>query len=97
MTTIQELPSPAKSRRFCGMAQTFGADQARAARALLRWTIRKAAAEIGISTRTLSRLETGQSRPAKGTLLLVKQTYERHGVDFGVGNGGVRLKESPEN
>jgi len=70
----------------------FGADQARAARALLRWNIRKAAAEIGVSTHTLSRFEAGKSRPAKGTLLLIKLTYERHGVEFDVGNGGVRLK-----
>ena len=86
------LPVPIKSRRFRGMAEMMRADQARAARALLRWTVRKAAGEIGISTRTLSRFETGQSQPGRGTLLLIRQTYEQHGVEFDVGNGGVRLK-----
>jgi hypothetical protein len=33
----------------------------------------------------------------QGTLLLIKLTYERHGVEFDIGNGGVRLKASPEN
>jgi len=74
------------------MTREFGAEQARAARALLRWTVRKAAGEIGISTRTLSRFETGQSRPGKGTLLLIRLTYERHGIEFDGGNGGIRLK-----
>jgi transcriptional regulator with XRE-family HTH domain len=62
--------------------------QCRAARALLKWTQDDLAAKSGSSAVTIRNFENDRSAPQKGTLLLIKQTFENSGVEFIPGNGG---------
>lgn len=67
-------------------------DQCRAARALLSWTIDQLASEAGVSRYTIIKFETGQSKPHRATLQVLRATLEANGVEF-IENGrgpGVR-------
>ena len=59
---------------------------------MLHWRLREAAKRIGVAQRTLSRFETGQSQPVRGTVALIKAAYEAAGVEFiDDAKPGVRL------
>lgn len=70
--------------------------QIRAARALLRWSASEAAKEVGISRRTIERLEQADDVPPSRsrTLSEVERLFEAAGIEF-VGSPeegpGVRL------
>ena len=72
-------------------------EQIRAARAMLRWPIRKLAAESGVSVPTIQRMETVDGIPGglSRNLDMIQRTLEDAGIVFidDDGNGvGVRLK-----
>jgi transcriptional regulator with XRE-family HTH domain len=67
-------------------------EQAKAARKLLGWSMRKLAREARISKSTLVRLEAKQVRPFERTLSKLQRTFEKEGVDFPDGEQ-VRLME----
>jgi transcriptional regulator with XRE-family HTH domain len=72
------------------------AAQCRAARGLLDWSQQDLAdhAELGIVT--VRQIESGLTEPRRATLTVLKQAFERAGVEFIDENGGgrgVRLRK----
>jgi hypothetical protein len=70
------------------------AEQLRAARAMLEWSMEELSTRSGVSARTIARCETGEGVPLVSvrTLRRLVQAYEREGIEF-VQNGlGVRLR-----
>ena len=68
----------------------------RAARALLRWSIRDLATAADMSTQTVSRLENGE--PFRdSTAERLRSTFAAHGVEFtnGIGTGARLRHDAP--
>lgn len=66
--------------------------QCRMARAAVNWTVRKLAAEAKIGVTTVVRFETEKAAPNVSTLTLIRQAFERAGVEFTNGDApGVRM------
>lgn len=74
--------------------------QARAARALLDWTLAQLAVECGVTLRSLHRFERGYTGPHRRTLVAIRRALEAGGVQFidpdGAGGPGVRLARPPD-
>lgn len=69
---------------------TLTAEQIRAARALLNWSQDDLAQAVGVSTRTIERLEAGRaSRPIN--FRGVRSAFVDAGVEF-FDDGGLRLR-----
>jgi transcriptional regulator with XRE-family HTH domain len=66
--------------------------QSRAARGLLQLTQNDLARETGISATTIRNFENGKTAPQPATLTVLRQTFERHGVELNADGRGVRLK-----
>jgi len=69
--------------------------QCRAARGLLDWSQQDLARQAGVGIVTVRQLEAGVNEPRRSTLEVVRQAFERAGVEFIDQNGGgagVRLK-----
>ena len=67
--------------------------QCRAARGLLRWTQDELARRSGISGTTIRAFETEQTNPNPATLIVLRQTFEKAGVEFtNDDQPGVRMK-----
>ena len=65
----------------------------RASRAGLDWSHRKAAKEMGLSTVTLSQLETGvQRHPKRETSKAILGAFERHGVTIWSDGGAFWIR-----
>ena len=70
--------------------------QCRAARGLLDWSQQDLASEAGVGIVTVRQLEAGENEPRRATLVVVKQAFEKAGIDFIDENGGgpgVRLRK----
>lgn len=67
------------------------AEQARMARAALRWGIRDTAKKAKLSTKTVHQVEKGANALAS-TLTELQTVYEKAGIVFGA-DGSVRLGE----
>ncbi len=67
--------------------------QARAARALLRWTVADAAKRADVSPNTVTRVEAEKSVNT-ATLSVMRSAYEAGGAEF-TADGGVRLRSVP--
>jgi transcriptional regulator with XRE-family HTH domain len=75
--------------------QVLGAEQARAARAILRWKVAEAAVKAGVSPNTIVRMESGAGMNS-ATVKAIQAAYEVAGIEFIPENGGgagARLKE----
>ena len=71
------------------------ADQLRAGRALLKWTVRDMAEKAGVTPNTVSRIENGGDAKAS-TLTEMRAALETAGIEFIAENGGgagVRFRE----
>ena len=67
--------------------------QCRAARGLLDWKQQDLARHSEISVNTIRMFERGKTKPYKGTLVVLRQTFEAHGVEFIIRDGeGVGLQ-----
>ena len=69
-------------------------DQIRAARALVRWSVRELAEKADLSLPTIQRLEAAEGIPSTSvkTLMSIKAALEKAGVEFTDGDTpGVRL------
>jgi transcriptional regulator with XRE-family HTH domain len=69
--------------------------QCRAARGLLDWSQQDLASQAGVGIVTVRQLEAGVNEPRRSTLEVVRQAFERAGVEFIDENGGgsgVRLR-----
>ena len=69
-------------------AQRITPRQCRAARGLLRWTVRKLAEESGVTFRTIVDFENEKRLPINATLQALQAAFERGGVEFIWANGG---------
>ena len=70
--------------------------QCRAARGLLDWSQQDLASGAGVGIVTVRQIEAGTTEPRRATLSVVRQTFERAGVEFIDENGGgpgVRLRK----
>jgi len=70
--------------------------QCRAARGLLDWSQLDLAREAGIGIVTVRQVEAGAGTPRRATLVVLKQAFEKAGVEFIDENGGgpgVRLRK----
>ncbi|MEJ5142549.1 helix-turn-helix domain-containing protein [Gluconobacter albidus] len=78
------------------MKQDIAPAQLRAARALVDWSREELAAKAGTTTRTLARLEAGETIPRASTIAAIRKALEAAGVEFIPQNGGgpgVRLQQ----
>ena len=66
--------------------------QIRAARALLKWSVRKLSHQCGISQSAITRSERVNGTPSMQVrnLHAIRQVFEEHGIEF-LGLDGVRL------
>ena len=72
--------------------------QLRAARALLKWSVRELSNQCGVSQSAITRSETvdGTPRMQVRNLNTIRRVFEEHGIEF-LGLDGVRLlAQSPE-
>jgi predicted transcriptional regulator len=70
--------------------------QCRAARGLLDWSQQELANGAGVGIVTIRQIEAGTTEPRRATIAVVRQTFERAGVEFIEANGGgpgVRLRK----
>jgi transcriptional regulator with XRE-family HTH domain len=70
--------------------------QLRMARAAINWTIRDVAEATGLHRNTISNIEIGKYAGDPATILLIRETLVRQGVEFIDANGGgagVRLRK----
>ena len=73
--------------------------QCRAARGLLDWGQQDLASQAGVGIVTVRQIEAGVNEPRRSTLKVVRQAFERAGVEFIDENGGgpgVRLRRPPQ-
>ena len=72
------------------------AAQCRAARGLLDWSQQDLADYAGLGIVTVRQIEAGTTEPRRATLVVLRQAFDRAGVDFIDENGGgpgVRLRK----
>jgi len=72
--------------------------QCRAARGLLDWSQQDLADQAEVGVVTVRQIEAEQTAPRRATLAVVRQAFERAGVEFIDENGGgpgVRLRKQP--
>jgi transcriptional regulator with XRE-family HTH domain len=72
------------------------AAQCRAARGLLDWSQQDLADHAGLGIVTVRQIEAGTTEPRRATLVVLRQAFDRAGVDFIDENGGgpgVRLRK----
>lgn len=77
------------------MSEDIHPGQLRAARALVGWTREQLAEAAGTTTRTLARLEAGETEARTSTARAIRTALETAGVIFVQENGegpGVRLR-----
>jgi transcriptional regulator with XRE-family HTH domain len=70
--------------------------QCRAARGLLDWSQQDLASQAGVGIVTVRQVEAGLTEPRRATLAVVRQAFERAGIEFIDENGGgpgVRLSK----
>lgn len=69
------------------------AAQLRAARALLRWTLKELSERSRVSVDSITRYETELATPRRATLMAIRQAFEAAGVEFLNSDApGVRIK-----
>ena len=69
--------------------------QCRAARGLISWSQQDLATQAGVGIVTVRQVEAGATQPRRATLTVLRQAFERAGVEFIDENGGgagVRLR-----
>ena len=77
-------------------ASMVTAAQCRAARGLLDWSQQDLADYAGLGIVTVRQIEAGTTEPRRATLVVLRQAFDRAGVDFIDENGGgpgVRLRK----
>jgi transcriptional regulator with XRE-family HTH domain len=73
---------------------TITADQVKAARTLLRWSIVKTAVQTSVGKDPIERFERGQRELRPETLAHLQSAFEAAGVEFT--KSSARLKKPPE-
>jgi DNA-binding XRE family transcriptional regulator len=76
--------------------QDIIAAQCRAARALLNWSQKTLAAKARVGIVTVQNFEGEKTEPVAGTRILIRQAFERGGIEFipeDGGGSGLRFKK----
>jgi transcriptional regulator with XRE-family HTH domain len=60
----------------------LSAAQCRMARAALQWAVKDLAREAKMSRTTIIRFENGHAAPIPATLTVLRQVFEKHGLEF---------------
>ena len=77
---------------------TITAAQCRAARAMLKWSVRELAGKAGVRPATISDFENGKTSPNRLTIAAIQRALEAGGIEFTNGaKPGVRLGQKPKN
>ena len=71
----------------------ISANQIRAARALLDWTVVQLGEKVGVGATTISAIETGRSSGSKDVLTAIIYAFQAAGVEL-TEDGGVRPRQS---
>ena len=85
-----------KSHSIGHIAPMVTAAQCRAARGLLDWSQQELADRAGLGIVTIRQIEADITEPRRATLAVLKQAFERAGVEFIDENGGgagVRIRK----
>ena len=78
------------------IAAMVTAAQCRAARGLLDWSQQELADRAGLGIVTIRQIEADITDPRRATLVVLKQAFERSGIEFIDENGGgpgVRIRK----
>ena len=61
---------------------------------MLNWSVRDLATRAGVAASTVTRFEKEHATPNAATLTVIRQAFERAGVEFTNGDApGVRMRE----
>jgi len=71
----------------------ISAEQARAARKLLGWTLTTLASNSQFGATAIKNFETGKSRPTPFKVVAIRRAFEAAGVEFDDKGHGVRMRE----
>ena len=77
-----------KSHSIGHIAPMVTAAQCRAARGLLDWSQQELADRAGLGIVTIRQIEADITDPRRATLVVLKQAFERAGIEFIDENGG---------
>jgi len=69
--------------------------QLRAARSMLKWTLKVASGKSDVHRNTIAGIESGGTKPNHRTEEALRGAYEKGGVEFGE-DGSVRLKQNEQ-
>ena len=71
----------------------ISAEQARAARKLLGWTLTTLASNSQFGATAIKNFETGKSRPTPFKVVPIRRAFEAAGIEFDGKGHGVRMRE----
>ena len=80
------------------LTQVISAKTLRAARSALNWSLAVVSEKTGLTTQTISRIETGRHKPLPANIRKLEIAYTEGGVDFVSENGAFydRVTDDPK-
>ncbi len=76
--------------------QAFAA-KIRMSRALMGWSQTELASRVGLTQRSVHKLEQGDTEPRRATVRMIEQLWHDHGIEFeDQADGGFRLRAPAE-
>jgi DNA-binding XRE family transcriptional regulator len=76
--------------------QAFAA-KIRMTRALIGWSQTELASHVGLTQRSVHKLEQGDTEPRRATVRMIEQLWHEQGIEFeDLADGGFRLRARPE-
>lgn len=75
--------------------QAFAA-KIRMTRALIGWSQTDLAQRVGLTQRSVHKLESGETEPRRATVYVIEQLWREQGIEFeDLADGGFRVRASP--
>ena len=69
----------------------------RMTRALIGWSQTELAQRVGLTQRSVHKLEQGETDPRRSTVYVIEQLWRQQGIEFeDLADGGFRLRARPE-
>jgi DNA-binding XRE family transcriptional regulator len=69
----------------------------RMSRALMGWSQTALASRVGLTQRSVHKLEQGDTEPRRSTVRMIEQLWRDHGIEFeDLADGGFRLRARAE-
>ena len=83
-------------REACRLERHAFAAKIRLARAVLGWSQSELGAHVGLSQRTIHKLEQGETEPRRTTVRAMEFIWREQGIEFeDFGDGGFRVSIRP--